>query len=625
MKRIILLSLFLCSTLAGKSQLSLVTFATGLSQPLDIQNAGDSRLFIVERTGYIKILDSTGTAYPGYFLDIHTIVETSYGEEGLLGLAFDPDYANTGYFYCYYTQKNTWAIRVSRFSVSGTNPDSAVAASEFPLITIYHHSYQNHNGGGIGFGPDGYLYFGTGDGGSGNDPGNRAQNKDSLLGKMLRIDVSGGGAYSIPASNPFVGQPNARGEIWAYGLRNPWRWSFDKLTGDFWIGDVGQNAWEEIDYRPASSTGGENYGWRCYEGLVHTSGVSPVCSPTDTVNPIRVVNHSTGVIAIIGGYVYRGAQYANLYGKYFYSDESTSSIGVRTITHVGNNFYDSAGVAHGGTFVSFGQDRYGELYIAEYGGTIYRIQGAACSPVARLGDLDTVHVCGSSHLLSTPQGGGFSYVWTFNGNAIGGADSSTFLALQEGSYGVTVYDTAFCSAVANPVYLTFDSVPVASITTIIDTLYCVNHASVSLSGNPSGGTFYLDGNTITSFDPAAAGVGMHSIVYQFTSVAGCSDTASHQLRVDACLGFDEQSFLPGLFIYPNPSGNNFNISFSTLKWQVVSIVLTDMLGKLISQEDYNLEAGQQKIPMHLQLDQGVYFLRVMTDNGIATRRLVINR
>jgi len=245
-------------------QIGLEEFASGFTRPVDIAHADDSRLFVVEQAGYIYVVDELGTVSPAPFLDINTLVRSSGNEQGLLGLVFHPNYATNGFFYVNYT-RNDGDTRISRFNVSRTDPNNAVPTSEMVLLTISQ-LFGNHNGGDLNFGPDGYLYIGLGDGGSGGDPQNNAQDSSTYLGKMLRIDVDGGSPYAIPSGNPFVSYSSTLDEIWAFGLRNPWRFSFDRLTGDLWIADVGQNVLEEINFQPANSGGGENYGWRCYEG-----------------------------------------------------------------------------------------------------------------------------------------------------------------------------------------------------------------------------------------------------------------------------------------------------------------------------------------------------------------------
>ena len=255
--------LFLLSVTASFSQVRLVSFATGFSSPVDVRHCGDDRLFVVDQPGRIYIVDTNGVRNTTPFLDISSIVAYG-GERGLLGLAFAPDYLTTGYFYVNYTARPLGRTHISRFRVSATNPDLADATSEEVLLDIYQ-PYNNHNGGCIAFSPDnGYLYIGMGDGGSGGDPGNRAQNRDTLLGKMLRIAVASGvPGYTIPAENPFSQQPGpGRPEIWSIGMRNPWRFSFDRLTGDLYIADVGQSVAEEIDFEPVGQSQSRNYGWR---------------------------------------------------------------------------------------------------------------------------------------------------------------------------------------------------------------------------------------------------------------------------------------------------------------------------------------------------------------------------
>ena len=327
-----LIMVLTCGYVQSQPQIGLESFATGLNNPVDIKSEGDSRLFIAEQDGFIVILDSNGVQKQVLFLDIHERVVRVGNEQGLLGFVFHPNYASNGYFYVNYTGAGD-STHISRFSVSPTDPDSAVPGSEFRILTVFQ-PYQNHNGGELQFGPDGFLYIGLGDGGSAGDPGNRAQDLTQLLGKILRIDVDGGNPYSIPPGNPFVQQPPARGEIWSYGLRNPWRFSFDRTSGDLWIADVGQGAFEEVDLQVSSSLGGENYGWRCYEGNspYNTSGCPPL---QDLVFPVYEYAHdATACWSVTGGYVYRGAKYPGLAGMYFFADYCKDSLWALSIPAV---------------------------------------------------------------------------------------------------------------------------------------------------------------------------------------------------------------------------------------------------------------------------------------------------
>lgn len=366
------LLLLLVTTFSFSQDIYTILFADGFSNPVEMQNVGDDRLFIVEKRGVIEILQLDGTTNPTPFLDIQSIVLTpggNYDERGLLGLAFHPDYINNGYFYVNYID-NFGNTQISRFSVSTSDPNIADPDSEFQILEV-EQPYANHNGGCLRFGPEGYLYIGLGDGGSAGDPENRSQNLQTLLGKMLRIDIDnteGSTNYAVPSNNPFVGDPNALDEIWSYGLRNPWRFSFDSETDELWIGDVGQGSIEEID-RAAAGVSGQNYGWRCYEGNqeYNTSGCP---MEFDLTFPVAEYSHSGGNCSITGGYVYRGEIYENFLGIYFYADFCSGEIG--TIDQSNNQ------INHGpynGSWVTFGEDKNKELYIIDNFGSIYKIEG----------------------------------------------------------------------------------------------------------------------------------------------------------------------------------------------------------------------------------------------------------
>jgi len=398
------------TTAAPPPELELVSVASGLNRPVAARHAGDGsgRLFIVEQTGRIRILDSSDALLATPFIDISSVeplFEYNGGEQGLLGMAFDPDFANNGYFYVNYTYDPGPGLdrtRVSRFSVSSGNDNLADAGSEYIIIEIEQDA-ANHNGGDIHFGPDGYLYIGMGDGG----PSGRAQTLDaagsaSLLGKMLRIDVHGGTPepvgvekcgevqnYTIPhatdngqIANPWLGADNVCDEIWTYGWRNPWRWSFDSLTGDMFIGDVGQGAMEEVSFQAAGDSGGGNYGWNCKEGSMDYwtgCGVEGVL-----IDPIlEYPQAGSNACAVTGGYVYRGA-ISEMRGDYVYADYCDGRIWFASQSSgnwVGAVWQDT--VHHPS---SFGEDEAGELYLVHVGnfsgggiaantGVIYRFEG----------------------------------------------------------------------------------------------------------------------------------------------------------------------------------------------------------------------------------------------------------
>lgn len=358
-------------------EIELTQFASGFSSPLDLKHAGDSRLFVVERGGLIKIINSDGSVNSTPFLDIDSKV-LSGGERGLLGLAFHPQYQTNGIFFVNYTN-NSGNTVVAKYTTSPPNSNTANVASEVIFLTA-NQPYSNHNGGDLAFGNDGYLYIGLGDGGGSGDPENRAQNLTTFLGKMLRIDVdnpAGGNNYSIPADNPFPNteNPNALPEIWAYGLRNPWRFSFDSQNHDLWIADVGQGEIEEINMVTASQAG-LNYGWRCYEGdqTYNTSGGCP--SSSELTFPISQYTHSSSgyfKCSISGGYVHRGTQQPNFNGWYFFADYCSNEIGI--LINSGGNWNMTFTQPYSGNgWTAFGEDINGELYVVGISsGSIFKI------------------------------------------------------------------------------------------------------------------------------------------------------------------------------------------------------------------------------------------------------------
>ncbi len=369
----------LCSVADAQVTTELITNAVTNPTFMTTAPDGSGRLFVLQRRGQIRIIED-GSLLGAAFLDIDSLIPNISGsdERGLLGLAFHPDYANNGRFYVNYTNSSSDTV-IAEYTVFGANPNLANPTSA-NIILVIDQPFTNHNGGWIDFGPDGYLYIGTGDGGSGGDPGNRAQDiTNQLLGKMLRIDVDGDDFpgdpnrdYAIPSDNPFVGV-TGDDEIWAYGLRNPWRSSFDTANGDLWIADVGQNAIEEINYQESNtrggSVGGENYGWRCYEGNnpFNTSG----CAPAGTMTfPVHTYNHSAGRCSVTGGYVYHGCAMPEYEGFYIFGDYcggqvyamDPSDFSVTQIFDIGSGLS------------AFGQDDDGEIYVlALFGNSLSKL------------------------------------------------------------------------------------------------------------------------------------------------------------------------------------------------------------------------------------------------------------
>lgn len=351
-------------------------FITGLRRPLYITHSGDGsgRLFIVEQGGVIYVTNSAG-ADLAIFLDVSPLVSaeangSGYTERGLLGLAFHPQYAQNGQFFINYTDRQGATV-IARYTVSSRDANQADSNSA-QIIFTHPQPFPNHNGGHMAFGPDGYLYVSLGDGGAANDPLGAGQNLEILLGKILRLDVNTSTGYAIPPDNPFVGVSGAD-EIWAYGLRNVWRFSFDRATGDLYLGDVGQNAREEINFQPAASRGGENYGWNAYEASRVFN--NRITAP-NAVMPIAEYEHtSANGCSVTGGYVYRGEALPALQGTYLYSDYCSGRIWVAYRDT--NNVWQSAVFMDSGLQVSsFGEDEKGELYIVNYSGAVYRLMPA---------------------------------------------------------------------------------------------------------------------------------------------------------------------------------------------------------------------------------------------------------
>lgn len=360
------------SAVAGTFSVSLGKVAGGFRSLTQVTNAGDGtdRLFVVEKRGTIRVIQG-GSILPGYFMDIRSLVADT-GERGLLGLAFHPNFESNRRLFVYYT-RNGGDIVVARYTtnLARTNVDESTGRR---LMLIEHSAQTNHNGGALAFGPSGYLFIAVGDGGGSGDPGNDAQEKTTtFLGKILRINVDGTGAgkydrYSIPGSNPFAGPTKGRGEIWAYGLRNPWRISFDRGTGKLFIADVGQNRYEEVDREGAGFTGGRNYGWSVMEGK-HCFRPAKCPMAGDTL-PILEYAHSNGNCSITGGYVYRGSAYPNLVGQYVFADWCSGRIW--TVPHAGTAMTQRANTSV--NITSFGESESGELYAVTSAGVVYRVR-----------------------------------------------------------------------------------------------------------------------------------------------------------------------------------------------------------------------------------------------------------
>ena len=362
--------------------IELVEFTTGLNQPVDIATAGGDELYVVERPGIIKIVNSDGSVPTVPFMDITDRVLANTGERGLLGLVFHPNYPDSAYIYCNYTGSGG-ETRISRFNVlSDAKADST---SEIILLN-FSQPFTNHNGGDVCFDENGYLMIASGDGGSGGDPQNNAQNLNSLLGKILRLDVDAGLPYGIPASNPFIGMSGVREEIWAYGLRNPWRIDYDDMTNALYVGDVGQNMYEEIS-KLNTGVSDPNYGWRCYEAN-HEYNLDS-CEGLTFIPPIHEYQHRLGAGctgSVTGGVVYRGTDIPAIAGRYIFADYCTGFIATLDLDN--GNQCDTLVEPSVLRFTTFGEDAQRRLYVATSLGIVYRIQAPANNHFIFTIDLD---------------------------------------------------------------------------------------------------------------------------------------------------------------------------------------------------------------------------------------------
>jgi glucose/arabinose dehydrogenase len=638
-KSVVVLGVVFCAGQLVSQVVKIQTLSNGLLMPVGIHNSGlpnDNRLFILEKRGRIKIVDrNSGAIITKPFLDIYDKVYpvTSVSDErGLLGLAFHPDYATNGFFYVNYTNPAGKSV-LARYQVSNF-PDTADKSSEKIMLTVFK-PFSNHNGGNLMFGPkDGYLYFSLGDGGGGGDPGNRAQNPDSLLGKMLRLDVSNGNApyyFSVP-SNPFYGSTAGRDEIFDLGLRNAWRCSFDRLTGDMWIADVGQNVWEEINFRSYCDTVGRNYGWRCFEANAPFSG-GGCQSQSAYAAPVFSYSHALGC-SVTGGYAYRGAGEGGLYGKYLFTDYCQGRIWAMSPAASGT--WQTAELVQSTTQVNynysaFGEDSEGELYLAGISsGRIYTLRDTACAPVAEILAPDTLLFCGGTDFeIRAVHGSGLTYSWTVLGNGwsvYAGQGTSVLKAtapqLNPATFVVTV-SNGTCSSTSGTVTV----MPGVSLDGLLDE-YCPFFPPHSFTVQPAGGTLSGGGISNGIFNPSVAGPGSHTITYTLADtmqacgypVTGCILKASKVVFVDFCASINEGSlFSFGLF--PNPGGNVLNLVIGDNVSLPATVEIFDAQGKTVRE----LVADDQKI-VKINLGTatpGIYTIRLRCGDQVETRRLIL--
>lgn len=609
MKKIVLFSFsLLWAGFLSAQTLALEEFASGLDSPVDISVApGDDRLYVTERDGTVRLVNTDGTVDSTPFLNIEDLVASCGGncEIGLLGLAFHPDFATNGFFYVNYTAEGGGDTHVSRFSVSAANPNVADPGSEVILLDIPQ-PFSNHNGGCSKFGPDGYLYIGMGDGGSGGDPMDLSQNRQSLLGKMLRIDVDSGSPYAVPADNPFVGDDETLDEIWSIGLRNPWRFSFDRETGDMWIGDVGQNEWEEIDYEPAG-TGGLNYGWRCKEGFenFNTAGCPPDSELTDPVHVYSTTNGFGDGCSVTGGFVYRGCDYPELYGKYIYGDFCSSRIwaitnnGDGTFTNTELLNYDNNEIS------GFGEDNNGELYMAALNdGKIFKITETS-NPFEITSAVQDVTCSGDADgAIDLTVPGTNTFVWS------NGMSTEDLTGLTPGDYVVTITTEAGCEKVQT--YTVAE--PDAVVATVVEA-----DGTLSVEGNTGEVMWMLNGVTVATgvtFTPMVSGE--YSAV--FTNADGCEVTTNTVTVV--INSTDLPAAATEIKISPNPFKDVLQAEFTVAEKADLTLRILNAEGKEMYREKFTAEGTMTRNLTLSNLPTGVYFMHLGNEESESVRRLV---
>ncbi len=597
-------SLFLIVCCVGLSiaQLQLIPFCSTPAGVTEITTAPNNKLFIVQQNGKVFTSDLLGNISSQPFLDISSVVKSG-GEQGLLGMEFSPEFHTDSCFYVNYTNLHNNNV-VARYKINTANgwadPNSAEVLFEIEQ------PFTNHNGGCIKFGPDNFLYIASGDGGAGGDPLNSGQDLSSRLGKILRVDVMKNTGYYIPSSNPFFYDTIAEPMIWSLGLRNPWKFSFDAVTGDMWIGDVGQNQFEEIDYQPASSTGGENYGWRCFEGFTSYNPAGCISANLFT-EPVHVYSHA-GACSITGGFVYRGALHPNWYGKYIYTDYCSGEImALENIAGTWTN--TSLGVFNTFVFSTFGQDSYGELYIGKTSSGVLKLRDTLqCKPVADLNLPDSVTACGNHLLLNTPNHPDLMYQWYKDQVLIPGVHHAQYKVTASGSYKVQVSNNG-CSTMSDPVYVDFyPSIPAQIVNGNIE--MCVDAKPFKPSAAPSGGLLQGPGVLNGWFYPDAAGPGTHKIIYSYNTTSGCVMETYSYFRIDSCsssINSSAEIFSIGSV----SSAAGVQLIFVSDPGNGSRLQIVDMLGQIVKDErlDGYLQGDELYVNM-LEIPSGVYVIKI---------------
>jgi glucose/arabinose dehydrogenase len=601
---------FFAPHLSFSQSISVNTFVSGFTNPIDIKHCGDDRLFVAERGGIIRVVNPDGTLRPTPFLDISTKISSTSGEEGFLGFCYSPDYLSSGKFYVSYTATIASQLTsvIEEYRVSA-DPNVADPATNLTVLTVSQPA-SNHNGGNILFGADGFLYIFFGDGGGGGDPFQNGQDKTKLLGKILRLDVSNVSLtqpYIIPSSNPFFNtNDGTKKEIWAYGLRNPWRNAFDRVTKDLWIADVGQDAREEINFQASTSTGGENYGWPIMEGNICYPPPATGCNTAGLKMPIYDYDHSIGR-SITGGTVYRSVQSRDLWGYYLYSDFNFQP------NKWLDGFKQSNGVIQGTVVrllpnvgasppISFGEDKYGEIYMCLNGnGTIYKVEDANPNRFPKAVFTITAQA-GGHFLLTALEGRNLSYQWLFNDVPVNGATAPTFLATNPGQYKLSV-----TNALNNTDISASFALGALPVTLKKFTATRINDGAVQLewitANEVNNKGFEIEKRTEAEADfntiqflpsKTATGGNEKEQSYSYTDNSNSKETVLYRLKQIDEDGRNNYSSIavvrgssnkPAVFLNPNPAKDYINITLGEKSDYQIQLINTN--GQVLFQKNFN--------------------------------------
>lgn len=636
--RIFAVFFFYITSLQIEAQkLAAIPYVSGINSPIDVKNCGDNRLFIAERAGRIRVINAEGTLRATPFLDFTSKISSTAGEEGFLGMTFSPNYKNDRKFYVDYTANLSGQLStvVEEYKVSAADSNVADASSALTILTQSHQPSTGHMGGNLMFGKDGYLYINFGDGGDHGDPDGNGQNKNTYLGKILRIDVSKSSLaqpYVVPSSNPFYNDatPGIKKEIWAYGVRNPWRSSVDRLTGDLLIADVGEYKVEEIDFQNAGAAGGRNYGWNIVEGdLCYQPPLG--CDKTGITLPVYEYLHNGGGASVTGGYVYRSAQSKSLWGQYIFADFVSKWIDAfrlsgGVVSGTVNHLITSAQAT--GNPISFGEDKYGDQYIVfNTNGTVYKLQDTSYLrlPKAYFSPIDQG---GGSFLFRGLEGKNLTYQWLRNNVVIPGAVSPDFITSAPGTYTLMVTNTLNFTDISDA--FTLGALPL-SLTTFTAQKTSPNKIRLqwktASEQNISGYTIMRRQNNEASFSnigfvesKSVNGISNSLLDYSFTdSSVFTNSKLFYRLQIQNTDGSytysDIRTITTGghtniFTLFPNPAKDQVQIYLDNFTNPLV-IVIYDNTGKKIKEQ----LLSQQNTTIKLSGLRGIYIVELGAKDG----------